>query len=116
MCARFLEPSTTSWKSYAECSGLIHDDVLSVIGHSPLVRLHRVVPPGCAEVLAKLEFRGPGGSIKDRAALAMVLAAKRDGHLRPGATIVETSAGNSGIGLALVCAVRGYRCRSARGL
>jgi cystathionine beta-synthase len=89
---------------------LIHDDVLSVIGHTPLVRLHRVVPVGCAEVLAKLEFLGPGGSIKDRAALAMVLAAEKNGNLRPGATIVEASAGNTGIGLALVCAVRGYRC------
>jgi cystathionine beta-synthase len=92
---------------------VIHDDVLSAIGRTPLVRLRRVVPrddAGCAEVLAKLEFFAPGGSVKDRAALAMIEDAERRGALRPGATIVEASAGNTGVGLALVCAVRGYRC------
>jgi cystathionine beta-synthase len=89
---------------------VIHDDVLSVIGCTPLVRLRRVVPAGCAEVLVKLEFLGPGGSVKDRAALAMVIDAERRGALTAGATLVEASAGNTGIGLALVCAVRGYRC------
>ncbi len=89
---------------------MIHDNVLSTIGQTPLVRLRRVVPEGCAEVLAKLEFLGPGGSVKDRAALAMVIDAERRGDLRPGATVVEASAGNTGIGLALVCAVKGYRC------
>jgi cystathionine beta-synthase len=89
---------------------LIHDDVLSVIGRTPVVRLRRVVPPGCAEILVKLEFLGPGGSVKDRAALAMIVDAERRGALTAGATVVEASAGNTGIGLALVCAVRGYRC------
>jgi cystathionine beta-synthase len=89
---------------------VIHDDVLSAIGQTPLVRLRRVVPGGCAEVLVKLEFFAPGGSVKDRAALAMVVDAERRGALRPGATIVEASAGNTGVGLAVVCAVRGYRC------
>lgn len=89
---------------------MIHDDVLSAIGRTPLVRLRRVVPPGCAEVVAKLEFFAPGGSVKDRAALAMVLDAEARGLLAPGATIVEASAGNTGVGLAVVCAVRGYRC------
>lgn len=89
---------------------MIHDDVLSAIGRTPLVRLKHVLPNGCAEVLAKLEFYGPGGSIKDRAALEMVADAERNGHLKPGAAIVEASAGNTGIGLAIVCAVRGYRC------
>lgn len=89
---------------------MIHDTVLSMIGQTPLVRLQRVVPEGCAEVLAKLEFLGPGGSVKDRAALAMVVEAERRGALRPGATVVEASAGNTGIGLALVCAVKGYHC------
>jgi cystathionine beta-synthase len=89
---------------------VIHHDVLSVIGRTPLVRLRKVVPPGCAEVLAKLEFLGPGGSVKDRAALSMVREAERRGDLRPGATVVEASAGNTGIGLAMVCAVKGYRC------
>jgi cystathionine beta-synthase len=89
---------------------VIHDDVLSAIGRTPLVRLRRVVPDGCAEVLAKLEFYGPGGSVKDRAALAMILEAERRGAIEPGAVIVEASAGNTGVGLAVVCAVRGYRC------
>jgi cystathionine beta-synthase len=90
---------------------VIHDDVLSAIGRTPLVRLRRVVPHApIAEVLVKLEYFGPGGSIKDRAALAMIVDAERSGAIGPGATIVEASAGNTGVGLALVCAVRGYRC------
>ncbi|HEY1696878.1 MAG TPA: cysteine synthase family protein [Polyangiaceae bacterium] len=89
---------------------VIHDDVLSVIGRTPLVRLRRVVPEGHAEVLAKLEFIGPGGSVKDRAALAMILEAERRGAIDRGGIVVEASAGNTGVGLALVCAVRGYRC------
>jgi cystathionine beta-synthase len=88
---------------------MIHEDVLRTIGHTPLVRLRRVVPPG-ADIVAKLEFFGPGGSIKDRAALAMIEDGERRGLLRPGATVVEASAGNTGVGLAMVCAVRGYRC------
>ena len=89
---------------------MIHDDVLSAIGRTPLVRLRRVVDPGTAEVLAKLEFFAPGGSVKDRAALAMILDAEERGLLKAGATVVEASAGNTGVGLAIVCAVRGYRC------
>jgi len=89
---------------------LIHEDVLSAIGRTPLVRLRRVVPDGCAEVLAKLEFFAPGGSVKDRTALAMIVDAEKSGELAAGATVVEASAGNTGIGLAVVCAVRGYRC------
>ena len=92
---------------------MIHDDVLSAIGRTPLAWLRRVVPrlaQDCAEVLAKLEFFAPGGSVKDRAALAMIQEAERGGALAPGGTVVEASAGNTGVGLALVCAVRGYRC------
>ena len=89
---------------------MIHDDVLSAIGRTPLVRLRRVVDPRGAEVLAKLEFFAPGGSVKDRAALAMILDAEERGLLKSGATVVEASAGNTGVGLAIVCAVRGYRC------
>jgi len=89
---------------------MIHEDVLSAIGRTPLVRLRRVVAPGDAEVLAKLEFFAPGGSVKDRPALAMVLDAEKRGLLKPGATVVEASAGNTGVGLAIVCAVRGYGC------
>jgi cystathionine beta-synthase len=89
---------------------MIHDDVLRTIGHTPIVRLHRVVPAGCAEIVAKLEFFGPGGSVKDRAAVAMIDDAEKRGLLTPGATVVEASGGNTGVGLAVVCAVRGYRC------
>ena len=89
---------------------MIHDDVLGAIGNTPMVRLRRVVPRGCAEVVLKLECFAPGGSIKDRAALAMIDDGERRGLLVPGATVVEASAGNTGVGLALVCAVRGYRC------
>jgi len=82
---------------------------LDLIGGTPLVRINRVVPEGAATVLAKVEARNPGGSVKDRIALAMVEAAERDGLLKPGATIVEPTSGNTGVGLAVVCAVKGYK-------
>ncbi len=88
---------------------LIANSVLELIGNTPLVRLHRVVPPGGAQVLGKLESLNPAGSVKDRIALAMIEAAEREGRLRPGATIVEPTSGNTGIGLAMVAAARGYR-------
>ncbi len=88
----------------------IADDVLALVGRTPLVRLKRV-NRGPAEVLAKLESKNPGGSVKDRAALAMVTAAERDGRLVPGrGVIVEATSGNTGISLAMIAAVRGYRC------
>ena len=83
--------------------------VLELIGATPLVRLKRVPKPGGATVLAKMESLNPGGSVKDRIALAMVEDAERRGVLKPGATLVEPTSGNTGIGLAMVCAVRGYR-------
>jgi len=89
---------------------MILGDILAAIGQTPMVRLRRVVPTGCAEVVAKLEYLSPGGSVKDRAALSMIVDAETRGLLAAGATIVEASAGNTGVGLALVCAVRGYRC------
>jgi cysteine synthase A len=88
----------------------VADDALALIGGTPLVRLARLSPPGGAVVWAKLEARNPGGSVKDRAALSMVLAAERDKKLKPGATIVEATSGNTGISLAMIAAVRGYRC------
>ncbi len=88
---------------------LVADSVLDLVGSTPLVRLHRVVPADGAQVLAKLESLNPAGSVKDRIALAMVEAAEREGRLRPGSTIVEPTSGNTGIGLAMVAAARGYR-------
>ena len=89
---------------------MIHDDVLGCIGRTPTVRLNRVIGPDSAEVVAKLEFFAPGGSVKDRAALSMIVEAEQRGVLRPGSKVVEASAGNTGVGLAIVCAVRGYEC------
>jgi cystathionine beta-synthase len=88
----------------------VYDSILDGIGRTPLVRLGRVAGDVPATVLGKVEMGNPGGSVKDRIAQAMVDAAERDGVLRPGATIIEATAGNTGVGLALVAAVRGYRC------
>ena len=87
----------------------VADDITDLIGSTPMVRLRRVAPPYCAAVYAKLEFLNPGGSIKDRAALGMILAAEEQGRLRPGSTIVEATAGNTGVGLAFVGVNRGYK-------
>jgi cystathionine beta-synthase len=88
----------------------IHESILSCIGRTPLVHLARVGAECPATLLAKVEMLNPGGSVKDRIALAMLDAAERDGVLRPGATIIEATAGNTGVGLAMVAAVHGYRC------
>jgi cysteine synthase A len=87
----------------------IADSVLDLIGGTPMVRLRRLPRAGGAVVVAKLESLNPGGSVKDRIALAMVEDAERRGLLRPGATIVEPTSGNTGIGLAMAVAVKGYR-------
>lgn len=87
----------------------IHDDVTSLIGRTPVVRLRRIPGPGSAEILVKLESFNAGGSVKDRIALSMIEAAERDGKLRPGWTIVEPTSGNTGVGLAMVAAAKGYR-------
>ncbi len=87
----------------------IADSVLDLIGRTPLVRLGVLAPDGAAEVLAKLESQNPGGSVKDRIALSMVEAAERDGKIKPGDTLVEPTSGNTGIGLAVVAARKGYR-------
>ncbi|MFP5068252.1 PLP-dependent cysteine synthase family protein [Pseudonocardia nantongensis] len=93
----------------AGSGGPVYDSVLDAVGATPLVQLHRVVPAGGAPVWVKTEWANPGGSVKDRAALNMVLDAERSGALRPGGTIVEGTSGNTGIGLAMVAAARGYR-------
>ena len=82
---------------------------LELIGHTPVVRLNRLPGKDDAEVWAKLENFNPGGSVKDRICLAMIEAAEREGRLKPGDTIVEPTCGNTGIGLALVAAVKGYK-------
>jgi cysteine synthase A len=87
----------------------IHESVLELIGDTPLVRLRKLPKPGGASVVAKVEARNPGGSVKDRIALAMIEDAERTGALKPGGTLVEPTSGNTGIGLAMVAAVKGYR-------
>jgi len=96
-------------RRFASTRPRVAASVLDVVGGTPLVRLNRIPAPGAAAVLAKMESLNPGGSVKDRIALAMVDDAERRGLLRPGSTLVEPTSGNTGVGLAMVCAVRGYR-------
>jgi cysteine synthase A len=86
-------------------------NVLQAIGNTSLVPLGKVVPPGCADILVKLEWENPTGSMKDRMAQAVIAKAEEDGRLRPGYTVVEYTGGSTGTSLALVCAARGYRIR-----
>src|SRR3954471_1776593 len=92
-------------------SGLrVADDALSLIAKTPLVRLARISPQGGATIWAKVEYMNPAGSVKDRPALSMIVAAEKAGTLKPGSVIVEATSGNTGISLAMIAAVRGYRC------
>jgi cysteine synthase A len=84
-------------------------NVLQLVGNTPVVELRRLPGPGSAKILAKLESTNPGGSVKDRICLAMIEQAEADGHLKPGGTIIEPTSGNTGIGLAVVAASRGYK-------
>jgi len=86
-----------------------HKDITELIGRTPLVRLNRLSPEGAGTIYGKVEFFNPGGSVKDRICLSMINEAERQGKLKPGGTIVEPTSGNTGIGLALVSAVRGYK-------
>ncbi len=88
----------------------VADSIVELIGDTPLVRLHKVVDGATAQVLAKVEYFNPGGSVKDRIAQRMIDAGEASGKLRPGGTIVEPTSGNTGVGLALVAQQRGYRC------
>jgi cystathionine beta-synthase len=88
----------------------MHDSILQSIGWTPLVRLRRLAKDVPATVCVKVESMNPGGSVKDRVGLAMIAEAEQRGHLRPGGTIIEATAGNTGVGLAMVAAVKGYRC------
>ena len=85
--------------------------ILDAIGNTSIVRLRRLVPPGCADVCVKLEWENPTGSVKDRMALAVISRAEADGRLTPGDTVVEYTGGSTGASLALVCGARGYRIR-----
>jgi cysteine synthase A len=87
----------------------MHREITELIGKTPLVRLNRLSKPGGATIYGKVEFFNPGGSVKDRICLNMINEAERQGKLKPGGTIVEPTSGNTGIGLALVAAVRGYK-------
>ena len=88
----------------------VADNVTELIGNTPLVRLRRISKESGADVVAKLEFANPGGSVKDRIGLAMIEAAEREGKIKPDTVILEPTSGNTGIALALVCAARGYKC------
>ncbi|TQC43024.1 PLP-dependent cysteine synthase family protein [Rhodococcus sp. WS4] len=99
-----LDPPTVDAASLG-----VYDSITEAIGNTPLVRLNRVTRGISATVYAKLEFLNPGGSVKDRAALAMIRAAEESGKLLPGGTVVEGTSGNTGVGLTLVAAARGYR-------
>src|SRR5437870_3271816 len=88
----------------------MHENILQSIGRTPLVRLRQLGQGVAVPVYVKVEAMNPGGSVKDRVAVAMIAEAERRGHLRPGGTIIEATAGNTGVGLAMVAAVKGYRC------
>jgi cysteine synthase A len=89
----------------------VADDITDLVGGTPMLRLKRLVPSGSADIFAKLEYLNPGGSVKDRAAIGIIRRAEREGKLQPGGTIVEATAGNTGIGLALIGVNRGYKVR-----
>src|SRR5215208_750817 len=86
-------------------------DILQAIGNTMMVQLRKVVPPNCADILVKLEWENPTGSMKDRMALAVISRAEKDGRLKRGDTVVEYTGGSTGASLAFVCAAKGYRLR-----
>ena len=86
----------------------IHENITELVGNTPLVRI-RKLNQGAAEVVVKVEYFNPGGSVKDRIALAMIEAAEQAGVLKPGGTLIEPTSGNTGVGLALIAAVKGYK-------
>lgn len=89
----------------------VTDDITQLVGETPILKLKRIIPPSSADVFAKLEYLNPGGSVKDRAAIGIIRRAEQEGQIRPGGTIVEATAGNTGIGLALIGVNRGYKVK-----
>lgn len=89
----------------------VTDDITQLVGETPILKLKHIVPPGSADVFAKLEYLNPGGSVKDRAAIGIIRRAEEEGAIKPGGTIVEATAGNTGIGLALIGVNRGYKVK-----
>jgi len=89
---------------------LVYNNILETIGNTPMIRLNKIVPEDYSEIFVKLESFNPGGSIKDRIALSMIEDAEKKGLLKSGAVIIEPTSGNTGIGIALICAVKRYRC------
>ncbi len=98
---------TTIQRSYLQ----VADDITQLVGQTPILKLKRIVPAGSADIFAKLEYMNPGGSVKDRAAIGIIARAEEQGQLKPGGTIVEATAGNTGIGLALIGVNRGYKVK-----
>jgi cysteine synthase A len=98
---------TTIQRSYLQ----VADDITELVGQTPILKLKRIVSAGSADVFAKLEYMNPGGSVKDRAAIGIIARAEEQGLLKPGGTIVEATAGNTGIGLALIGVNRGYKVK-----
>ena len=89
---------------------MLFDNVLEAIGNTPLVRINRLIEPGSKLIYAKIEARNPGGSIKERVSLSMIETGEKSGELTKDKIVLEATSGNTGIGLAMVCAAKGYRC------
>jgi cysteine synthase A len=89
----------------------VSDDISKLVGETPMLQMKKLAPPGSADIFAKLEYLNPGGSVKDRAAIGLIERAEREGKLKPGGTVIEATAGNTGIGLALIGVSRGYKVR-----
>src|ERR1700741_2420543 len=98
-------------KSFEMSRLRVADDITQLVGETPMLQLKRMVPTVSADVFAKLEYLNPGGSVKDRASVGIIRRAEQEGKLGPGGTIVEATAGNTGIGLALIGVNRGYKVR-----
>jgi cysteine synthase len=89
----------------------LSDDISKLVGETPMLHMKKLTPPGAADIFAKLEYMNPGGSVKDRAAIGLIARAESEGKLKPGGTVIEATAGNTGIGLALIGVNRGYKVR-----